>query len=411
MIYSLRKKFITITACSVIVVFTLIFALIYFISMSQLNNTMDMLTDIISANDGSFPNFDEMDEIPSPNIFSKDDFFTAETQFSTRFFTVWINEDGEFISENTEQVSSVSKSDAREYASKALKSEDARGWISSYRYKIEKTDYGKLVVFVNGDMNRSMTNHVLYSIFFVLVGSFSVILLLTVFISKRVVKPTVESYEKQKQFITDANHELKTPLTLILSNVDIVESEIGKNEWLDDIRSEGERMGSLINQLVTLSRMDEDNSNLDFSNFNLSSTISDVVSEFEGLASDKQKNMIAAIEPFIWYSGDEGLIRKLMSVLIDNAIKYCDTNGDIHIIVSCKGRYPTITVENSYSDVEKIEFDKLFDRFYRADKARTYTGSYGIGLSIAQGIAKKHKGDIVAYKKDATHIGFRVTLK
>ncbi len=111
---------------------------------------------------------------------------------------------------------------------------------------------------------------------------------------------------------------------MILSNVDIVESEIGKNEWLDDIRSEGERMGLLINQLVTLSRMDEDTSNLAVAEFDLSNMAFDTVSEFEDLRREKKKHLMTAIEPFILYNGDEGLIRKLMSILLDNAIKYCD---------------------------------------------------------------------------------------
>ena len=152
-------------------------------------------------------------------------------------------------------------------------------------------------MFVNGEMNRGMTNRVLYSVFFVLSGSFIVILLLIILISKWAVKPAAESYEKQKQFVTDANHELKTPLTLILSNLDIIESEIGKNEWLDDIRGEGERMTALVNQLVALSRMDEGQTGLCIAEFDLSGMALDIVSEFEVLASDRQKNLIAAVEP------------------------------------------------------------------------------------------------------------------
>lgn len=411
MIYHLRKKFIIISAVSVSIVFVLIFGIIYIVSFSQLNHTMDMLTDVISKNNGEFPDFDKA-ELPSvPRDFHQEKFFTPETRFSTRFFTVWVDNENRFIRENTSQVSSVSNSEAREYATEALSRGTQRGWISLYRYKIVDTDYGKSIVFVNGEANRGMTNRVLYSVFFVMIGSFMIILLLIIVISKRAVKPIAESYSKQKQFVTDANHELKTPLTLILSNVDIVESEMGKNEWLDDIRSEGERMSALINQLVTMSRMDEDTTNLTISEFDISSTVSDVVSEFQSLAAEKGKNLMISVEPFIRYNGDEGLIRKLMAVLLDNAVKYCDPNGQINVTLYAKGHYPVITVENTYRYVNDIELDKLFDRFYRADKARTYTGSFGIGLSIAKGIAKNHKGDITAYKKGSQYIGFKVTLK
>lgn len=410
MIYNLRRKFILVSAFSVSLVFLLIFGIIYIVSTSQLNATMDMLTDVISKNGGVFPDFDKLERPSAPVGLQNETFLSPDTPFSTRFFTVWLDKDNQVLRENTEQTSIDSK-EAREYAAKALGSGEERGWVSHYRYRVVDTDYGKSVVFVNGEMNEAVTNRLLYTVFLVLAGSFLVILMLIIFISKRAVKPAAESYEKQKQFITDANHELKTPLTLILSNVDIVESEYGKSEWLDDIRSEGERMGALINQLVTLSRMDEDTSNLTISDFDLSGMASDVVSEFEGLAAERKKNLIAAIEPFIRYTGDEGLIRKLMAILLDNAVKYCDPEGQIQVSVYSKGRSPIISVENTYADVDSVELSRLFDRFYRADKARTYTGSFGIGLSIAESIVKNHKGEIAAYKKDANHIGFKATLK
>lgn len=411
MIYSLRKKFVIITAISVGIVFALIFGGIYFISRSQLNHSMDMLADVIAMNDGTFPDFDRTENPVQPDAFPRNRFLTPETRFSTRFFTVRADDGNHILQENMEHISSVSKAEARDYAKRAMDKGSERGWLSDYRYKVSETPYGRLVVFVSGEANKAMTNRLLSSVFFVLAGSFVLILLLILLISKKAVKPAAESYEKQKQFVTDANHELKTPLTLILSNVDIVESEIGKNEWLEDIRSEGERMGSLINQLVTLSRMDEDNSNLAVAELNLSEMVSDTVSEFMNLAIEKQKHLTSAIQPSIWYHGDEGLLRRLMCILLDNAIKYGDMNGDIQVSVYTKGRYPVITVENAYQNVNNVELGKFFDRFYRADKARTFTGSFGIGLSIAKGIARNHKGDIVAYKKDAEHIGFKVTLK
>ena len=411
MIYNLRKKFIIISAVSVSVVFIIIFGIIYLVSTSQLNKTMDMLTDVISGNNGTFPDFKDIKEPLSLEGVQNEIFFTPDTPFSTRFFTVWADDENDILRTNVEKISSVSKEEAENYAVQALQSDTMRGWVSNYRFKVYGTDYGKAVVFVNGEINRGITLRLLYLVGSVMVGSFIVILLLIILISKRVVKPAAESYEKQRQFVTDANHELKTPLTLILSNIDIVESEIGKNEWLDDIRSEGNRMGGLINQLVTLSRMDEDTINLTVEEFDLSNMVSDIVSEFSGLAMKKRKKLLATVAPFIHYIGDEGLIRRLLSILLDNAIKYCDLDGQIDVKVYQKGRYSVITVENTYQNIENVELDKLFDRFYRADKARTHIGSFGIGLSIAKGIAKKHKGDIIAYKKDTSHIGFKVTLK
>lgn len=409
MIYSLRKKFILVSAASIVTVFSVIFAVIFVTNRMQLNNTMDTLTDAIAANDGIFPEFDSsIQPLPSNELLNPD-IITEETKFSTRFFTVWLDGSNHIIKLNMDSVYSISEKKAQEYAECVLEAGTKRGWISEYRYKTFRTDNGTAIVFVNGTMNHMIANRFLFSILFIIIGSSVFVLLLIIIISKRVVRPVAESYEKQRQFITDANHELKTPLTLILSNLDIIESEIGKNEWLDDIRDEGERMGALINQLVTLSRMDEDQSHLTVSQFDLGNTVSDTISEFEMLAAERKKELTADVEACIEYKGDEGLIRRLMSVLLDNAVKYCDSGGQIHVAVY-KRHHPVIVIENTYRDVDRIELNKLFDRFYRADKARTYDGSFGVGLSIARSIAKYHHGDISVYKKGQV-IGFKIDLK
>lgn len=409
MIYSLRRKFIMISAVSLIFVFGTILAIVSLVSRIQLNNTMDILTDAIASNNGVFPEFDETPHPLPSDRFPHTDIITEETRFSTRFFTVWLDNDNQIVNINIDSISSISEAQVEQYADTAIKKGEDRGWISDYRYRTVNTEKGSMIVFVNGGMNRTLTNRFASVTAFVLISSGLVVLILFILISKRVVRPVAESYEKQKQFITDANHELKTPLTLILSNLDIVESEFGKNEWLDDIRSEGERMGMLVNQLVTLSRMDENQSNLTLSQFDLSNAISDTLSEFTPLAADRQKALFADIGASIFYKGDEGLIRRLMSILLDNAVKYCDPGGRIQVFV-CERRHPIIIVENTYCDVDNIELEKLFDRFYRVDRARTFNGSFGVGLSIAKAIAKNHHGDISVYKKDQI-IGFKIELK
>lgn len=279
MIRNLRRRFILISAASIFVVFFGIFLLILIFSRVQMNRTMDTLTDAISSNDGVFPKFDPLEKRP-PSQFPYSDVITAETQFSTRFFTVWLDDRQEIDRVNIDSISSISESEVENYVKRAVKERAERGWIADYRYKVVRTDTGSTMVFVNGAMNQNVTNRLLFTAFLVLLGSAVLILGLTIIISKRAVRPIADSYEKQKQFITDANHELKKPLTLILSNLDIVESEVGKNEWLDDIRSEGERMGLLINQMVTLSRMDESDTPLEYTAFDLSGAVTDTVSEF-----------------------------------------------------------------------------------------------------------------------------------
>ena len=322
---------------------------------------------------------------------------------------VWLDGEEEIRQVNSDAISSLTREEVEEYARRAVDRGRERGWISDYRYKVLDTDTGSIVVFVNGSMNKSVTGRLLFTAFLVLLGSAALILLLILLISKRAVRPVAESYEKQKQFITDANHELKTPLTLILSNLDIVESEVGQNEWLDDIRSEGERMGLLINQLVTLCRMDESQAHMVLSDFDLSGAVADTASEFEPLAAERGLELEVRVEPGVEYQGDEALIRRLVSILLDNAVKYCDAGGAIRVELLQKRR-PVLTVENTYADVGGLELERLFDRFYRADKARTFSGSFGVGLSIARSIVKNHHGSITAYRREGS-IGFRAELK
>ncbi len=407
MIYRLRKRLIRISVLSVIVVVLLIFLGICVIGITQLNRSMDALTDRISKNGGKFPELDDRERGTDRGAGL---FITEETPFTTRFFTVRYDASGRLIAANTDFVASVSAEEAREYASQVIALGKERGWIGEYRYKVDSTSMGQNIVFVYGDTNRSYTNIILLATGLVLFASSVIITTLIIVFSKRAVKPVAESYEKQKQFITDANHELKTPLTLILANLDIVESDIGKNEWLDDIRAEGERMSELVSQLVLLTRMDEERSEPDCTVFSLSDAVTDTVSEFATLAEERGKPLSADVQPGVQYSGDEAGIRRIISILLDNAMKYCDEGGEVVLTLS-ERRHPVICVENTYAEVDSVELDMLFDRFYQANRARTFTGGYGIGLSIAKAIVEKHRGEIRAYRKDDTHIGFRVTLK
>ena len=412
MIYRLQRKLILICTVSVLAVIALVFGVILVLNISSMNRNMDMLADRVSEGGGRFPG--SMEEKPQPDKMpprnEQDfEFITPETPFSTRHFTVFYDKNGKVSKINTESIYSVSKEQAIEYAESALNNEDERGWISIYRYKVFGGDGGKGVVFVDGSMSRSSLMQSMTIAGLVLLGCAALVLILIFLLSKKAVKPIAESYEKQKQFITDANHELKTPLTLILANLDIAEAELGKNEWLDDIRSEGHRMTELVGQLVALSRMDEEGQPMNITEVSFGELVADTVAEFEPLAKERGKAITSSIDKEVSYLGDEALLHRLVGILMDNAIKYCDQDGDISVTLR-RGRRVILTVENTYAAVDELELNRLFDRFYRADKARTFTGGYGVGLSMAKAIVEKHKGEISAYKKDATHIGFKIVL-
>ncbi len=409
MIDTLRKKMIVICCSAVLVVFALILGAIFIIGNQQLSRNMDMMTDRISEGNGVFQPFDQDNPKP-PGMDRYPDFFTEETPFSTRFFTVWIAEDGTIIGTNLESVSSVSKEEAHSYAQAVINGGDTRGWQDNFRYKVYNTLRGKGIVFVDGSMNRAMTRTLMWTAAAVLLFCMLIISVVIIAVSKRVVRPIAQSYEKQKQFVTDANHELKTPLTLILTNLDIVESELGHSEWLDDIRAEGQRMSTLVTQLTALSRLDEDTPQMPAADFSVSDVCSDTVCEFTPLIDSKGLRMTAYIQPELTLQGDEGAIRRLVAILLDNAVKYCDPAGEITLVLEGQ-RQKSLRVENSCAGVDNIALSHLFDRFYREDKARTAGTSFGIGLSLAKSIAEKHRGEIKAYKAGPGKIGFRVILK
>ena len=412
MIYRLQRRFILISTISVLLVVTLIFSVMLTLNISSMNKNMDILADKVSEGGGRFPDsFEEMpfpDKTPPKNE-RNFDFITPETPFSTRHFTVFFDKNGEVLRTMMESIFSIPEEKAIDYAEQALDKGNERGWIYNYRYKVFSSERGYGVVLVDGSMSRSALMQSTTISAAVLFACAALVLILIFVLSKKAVKPIAESYEKQRQFVTDANHELKTPLTLIMANVEIAELELGENEWLADIRSEGNRMAALVDQLVALSRMDEEGQTMNVTEVSFGELVADTVSEFEALARDRGKNVTASIAGDVTYRGDEALLYRLVGILMDNAVKYCDSGGEISVTLR-RGRRVVLTVENTYAAVEEIEMHRLFDRFYRADKARKFTGGYGVGLSMAKAIAEKHKGEIAVYKKDSTHIGFKVTL-
>ena len=412
MIYRLQRKFILISTVSVLAVISLVLGVIVTLNISSMNRNMDFLADQVSEGGGRFPaSFGDgfkPGELP-PDREKGFDFITPETPFSTRHFTVLFDRSGGVEKIFSEAIYAISEDQAIAYAEKAISNRDERGWISNYRYKLFSSEHGTGVVFVDGSVSRSVLMQTTTIAGLVLLGCAALVLVLILILSKRAVEPIAESYEKQKQFVTDANHELKTPLTLILANLDIAEVELGKNEWLDDIRAEGHRMTELVNQLVALSRMDEEEQPMNLSEIALGELVSDTVAEFEPLAKSRGRVLHSVVDRSLTYMGDEALLRRLTGILMDNAMKYCDECGEISVALQ-GGRRMVLTVENTYAAVGELELGRLFDRFYRADKARKFTGGYGVGLSMAKAIAEKHKGEIMVYRKDDTYIGFKVVL-
>ena len=223
-----------------------------------------------------------------------------------------------------------------------------------------------------------------------------IMLLVLIFASKLIVMPIAKAHRKQKEFITSASHELKTPITVIRADADILLMDDENNEWLADIKKQAENLTTMTNNLVTLARMDERNGNIPRIDFPVSELAGEVVHSYNALAMDFGKHFSYDIKPNLSCCGDAASVRQLFTILLDNAFKYSPDNGNINFILSSSGNYITLCVTNDVEHIDKGLTDRMFDRFYRADSTSARITGHGLGLSIAKSIVAEHNGSIKA---------------
>ena len=239
----------------------------------------------------------------------------------------------------------------------------------------------------------------------------ALVYVLVVLLSRRAIDPVVQASERQKQFITDAGHELKTPITVIGTSLKVLEMEVGKQKWIDKARVQTEKLRELVQALITLCKYDEQTTLLHPQPFNVDEAVRDTVESFAELAQAKDCSLDISSLPELIFCGDEAAVRQLVSILLDNAVKYAVPDTVIHVSLEPLRRGVQLAVENDYVQPIDVPLDRLFDRFYRPDASRTAaTGGFGIGLSIAKSIAEAHHGTICASTKE-NRITFTAELK
>ena len=403
MIRKLRLKFIAAAMLSLSLVLLVILGCVNWMNYRKTVADADAILAVLADNRGMFPQkmFPEAggprEELPESGRAPKRE-FSAETPYESRFFSVLMTETGETIGADTGKIAAVDRAAAEDYAQEVRNSGRESGFLGNYRFILAQEGNEIRVIFLDCGRNLSgFRTTLLASVGVSLLGLGAVLVLLILF-SGRIVKPVAESYEKQKRFITDAGHEIKTPLTIIGADADLLELECGENEWLTDIRRQAERLTGLTNDLIYLSRMDEEQPRLQPIEFPLSDVTEEVVQSFQAPARAQEKKLIMEIRPMLSFTGDEKAIRQLVSVLLDNAVKYSPEGGTISVRLEKEGRAVKLSVSNStVRPVKKEELNCIFDRFYRADQSRSSAaGGYGLGLAIARSIVAAHKGKIRA---------------
>ncbi|MGN0539494.1 MAG: sensor histidine kinase [Candidatus Fimenecus sp.] len=327
------------------------------------------------------------------------------------YFTVKYNTDGDVIMTDVSRIS-LTQEEAQQTAEELL-GKGGEGYVGRYKYKISVSPDGEetTVVCIDTAMKiRTVATTALISVFVGIV-CWAVMLLLVIFLSKRAIKPIAENIERQKQFVTNAGHEIKTPLAIILANTDALELHNGENKWSKNIRAQTVRLNGLMQNLLTLAKNDESQQRLTCEMFNASELLNETAETFFESAVAQGVTVSCDIEPDVQITANRESIRQLYSVLIDNAVKYGKCGSEIFISLKAENERSVFTVQNTCDNLPDCEPEKLFDRFYRGDSARTQkSGGYGIGLSVARAVAEGAGGEIKAEYKNGNTVVFTVKI-
>ncbi len=421
MLKQLKRRFVLIAMCGMILITLVIVGAINLINYAGVKSTIKETLRFISSNEGHFPEYGEekkpeMDDVGGPKEFGieKSDKFKMgpESRFTTRFFAVWYDENGNVTEVNTKNTASFSEDEAKDYTDKILSETEDEGRINNYCYIKTKNGDKTLIVCLDCSRDLEKCRQLAGISGIVAFVSLLVELFILCTLSGRVVRPIVISSEKQKEFITDAGHELKTPITIISANTEVIEMTDGSSEWTESIKRQTARMTGLVNELVNLARLDEHKKIPKSTGIVMNELICDIAGMFRAPAAGRQIEIDTDVSEEIVVKGDEEDIRQILMIFFDNAVKYAYEKSRITVKLSRKGKNVTADVFNPCSLPEDFETEKLFERFYRVDKSRSRdTGGSGLGLSIAAAIAENNRNISVSAQTGNGGINFRLKIK
>ena len=405
MINKYRKKFTLVTMLSLFVVLGLMMALINIINYTKTCKDSDLTISNSVNSEGPFNN-------PGGNVLPPEEGFNPierdiEARFRTRYFIVSFNNNGEVTNISAEKIA-LSEDEAVTLAKKIYDKNTKKGFYEQYRFNVIDKENGKDIVMLDCTMERQSNKTFLFTSLIISLSGYLVVFGVILIVSKIVVRPFYENMEKQKRFITDASHELKTPLTIMNANVEVLEIENGENEWLTSIKNQISRLTDMTKKLTLMSKMDESNNIYEFTDFDISKVLKDTIDDFSSLSSTKDKKITTSIDDDIIFNGNSELVSELFHILLENAYKYSEEDIDI----SLKKDNKNIVIEfSNRADVPDGSLDYLFDRFYRMDASRnSTTGGNGIGLSIAKSIVDINHGVITANGSNNV-ITFKIIFK
>ena len=420
MINRLRNRFIRIATLSVAAVMLLLTVIVNTANFVSVDSDLVQTLELIEKNNGTLPQPSrpdaQTDTLEPPAVpdggteptaapekkpndrGGHDGPFGPETAFSTRFFVLRYTGDGSLVRAELDKIAAVTEDGVDEYLAAALRHGTGYGYYSGYKFLVTDDGEGRYsAIFL--DCYQALRTVRTVAVWSLAADAMCILLVfaLVVLLSRKAIDPVVRSAERQKQFITDASHELKTPITVIAASLRVLELDVGKQKWIDKAMAQTEKLTALVNSLVTLSRMDEETSPLKAEDFSVSDAVSETAESFRDFAASRGHALTVSVEPDLTYRGDEYAVRQLVSILLDNAVKYALPDTPITVSLERARRGVVLRTVNRCEPSAELDASKLFDRFYRADPSRSAeTGGFGIGLSIARGIAEGHHGSISA---------------
>ena len=411
MFRKLKIRFILLASAAIVCILLTMIAVLNSVRFLQTNGEIQAVLNILSANNGDFPSVEETAES------LQNDRITIDTIYQYRYFSVVYKEDKTLYSTNLDHLSNLSKEQALSYANKVIKNSRSSGVFKVgsqfYSYQItqdSKTKRYLLVVLDSTNYLESRNDFFWLSIQLCFYSFIFFVLVVSGF-SNFAIRPYIKNYENQKRFITNAGHELKTPLAIISANTELQELMTGENEWTESTKDQVKRLSNLINQMVVLARLEEQ-PDVTLVDVNFSEVVKKVAGNFKSVIEKAGKKYEIKLQEDIHVKATEDELYELVSILIDNACKYCDEDGQIFVTLTKakRGERARLTVANSYADGKNVDYSRFFDRFYREDESHNQKQpGYGIGLSMAESLVRIFKGRIwVSYKKGL--IGFTVLL-
>jgi signal transduction histidine kinase len=322
---------------------------------------------------------------------------------SSKYYLVLLGSDQTVLRLYNDNSSGYSNQELSKLAMTLLQKGNKKGTYHSFTYFIKAKKNGTYIAFSNGVFQNTYLDTLFSNILIFGFIGLILLLLVSIWLSRWLITPLESAFNKQKQFISDASHEIKTPIAVISSNADALEREIGKNKWLEYIQNETLWMNKLINTLLQLATIDSYEDGKLQNKFNFSEVVMSIVLPFESIIYDKQIKLIDQIDDNIYVAGDSIQLGQLISILLDNAINHTEPGGIITVKLKQQRDKKILTVANTGNEIPLSEQKLIFERFYRADKARTRgNGNYGLGLAIANAITHSHNGKITVACKNQT---------